>query len=76
MNFEQGHIRMTVSKENDSLHAHSSPRAAVLCPSRVLSHVVVWEIGLLCWAAVSPGDAYPAAQGAGESVHSVAHRSP
>lgn len=75
MSFEQGHIRMAVYKENDSLHQPSSPQAAVLRPSWVHSHVV-WEICLLCWAAVSPGDTYPAAQGAGESVHSITHRSP
>lgn len=76
MFFEQGHIRMTVSKGNGSLHQHSSPQAAVLRPSSVHSHVVVWAICLLCWAAVSPGDMYPAAQGAGEPVHSMTHRSP
>ena len=32
------------------------------------------DLHILCWAAMSPGDPYPPAQAAGQSVHSSAHR--
>lgn len=54
------------------------PQAVVLHLSFVLNKLfaVFMETCHLCRAAVSPGDAYPPAEGAGEPVHSVAHRSP
>lgn len=77
MFFEQGHIRITVSIESDILHQHSSPSGS--CPLPFMHSqlfAVDGEICCLCRAAVSPGDVYPAAQGTGEPVHSITHRSP
>lgn len=81
--FEQGHIRITVFEEDDSLYRHSSLLRLLFSVLRVFTltfffffFVVACEICLLCGAAVRPGDTYPAAQGACEPVHGVAHRSP
>lgn len=75
MPFERGHIKITVY---DSLPPPPPPQAVVLCPSCIRSKLfaVFIETFHLCRAAVSPGDTYPAAQGAGKPVHSMTHRSP
>lgn len=38
--------------------------------------VGIFGLHLLCWAAVSPWDPYPATQGAGKAVHSSTHSPP
>lgn len=74
MLFERGHVRITGMKRMTACTPHPPPGCCPLSFNKLFA--VFIETCHLCRAAVSPGDAYPAAQGAGKPVHGITHRSP